>query len=280
MKFIVSHITTYRYVKAVLLGPHVIRLHPRIDGNVLLQDYRCDIEPNPCASHTCLDHEGNVVLHARFDQPTHHLKIASWFVANTVINDGCVLSEPSSLPMVYSDDEQLHLAPYRQPLALDVSAQQLLDRIVVACDRKPMPFLECLNTYLYENIQREIRHDGGPQTPSRTLARGRGACRDVSVLFMALCKAQGFATRFVSGYQAKPEVDHGRRFLHAWPEVFIPGFGWQGYDPTHGRMVTDAHVPIAASCTPAGAAPIEGSYYGEAVESQMEFAVNIDVQDS
>jgi len=244
----------------------------------LLQDYRCDIEPNPSASNTCLDHEGNLVLRARFDQPTHRLEITSRFVATTFPNDECELTESSSLPIVYSDDEHLHLAPYCESLALEAPARQLLNQLVAANDQQPVQFLEGVNTYIHENIQREIRHDGGPQIPSQTLARRRGACRDVSVLFMALCRAQGFAARFVSGYQAKPEVDHGRRFLHAWPEVFIPGVGWRGYDPTHGSIVADAHVPVAASRTPTGAAPIEGSYYGVAVESRMDFVISTDVQ--
>ena len=278
MKFIVSHTTTYRYTKAVHLGPHIIRLHPRAEGNLLLLNYRCDIMPGPCASQFCMDHEGNPILRARFDKPTRHLEIISRFVANTLRKDNYDPVEFTSLPVRYSNDEQLHLAPYCQPVALEPSVQQLLSAIVHAADHQPFRFLECLNAYIYENIQREIRHDGGPQSPSQTLARRRGACRDVSVLFMALCRALGFAVRFVSGYQAKPEVDHGPRFLHAWPEVFIPGVGWGGFDPTHGTIVGEAHVPVAASRIPDGAAPIEGSYYGEAVESQMDFFVSIDTQ--
>ncbi|MGB7934938.1 MAG: transglutaminase-like domain-containing protein [Gammaproteobacteria bacterium] len=103
---------------------------------------------------------------------------------------------------------------------------------------------------------------GPPQPPEVTLDRGRGACRDLAVLFITMCRLQGIAARFVSGYQARAETEHPRRYLHAWPEVYLPGGGWRGYDPGHGDAV-------------AGAAPIEGSFYGAGASSSLEYELNI-----
>jgi transglutaminase-like putative cysteine protease len=94
------------------------------------------------------------------------------------------------------------------------------------------------------------------------------------VLFIAACRAGGLAARFVSGYQDRSAMDTPERYLHAWPEAYIPGHGWQGFDPTRGMAVGGGHVPVAAAPDPAGAMPVEGSYFGEA-RSNLSFEVRI-----
>lgn len=277
MLFRISHTTRYTYAQPVNLGPHIIRLHPRTDANLLLQAYQCDIEPEPRVRSYCLDNAGNVILRAEFDNPTQQLLIVSNFEATTVENAHDLPALPAELPVRYSEEEVAYLAVYRQGALTDPSAQSLLEELRNASQCQPLMFLDALNTHIYKNVQREIRDLGTPQTPQQTMMRQRGACRDLAVLFMALCRTQGFAARFVSGYQAKPEIGHGQRYMHAWPEVFVPGVGWRGYDPTHATRVNDAHVALAASHAPVGAAPVEGSYYGEAVESALTFNVGIDV---
>ena len=105
-----------------------------------------------------------------------------------------------------------------------------------------------------------------------------GACRDLTVLFMECCRSLGLAARFVSGYQ---EGDKGtdRRYMHAWAEVYLPGGGWRGFDPTHGIAVTDRHVAVASGPTPATAAPISGTFRGTGAIARMEAALRIEVTD-
>ena len=105
-----------------------------------------------------------------------------------------------------------------------------------------------------------------------------GACRDVTVLFLESARALGLPGRFVSGYQARPAVEDGRRHLHAWAEVFLPGSGWRGWDVTHGTRVTDGHVALSAAPTQAGTMPIEGgfSFVGRGVASTLGYSVVID----
>src|ERR1019366_3681614 len=107
-----------------------------------------------------------------------------------------------------------------------------------------LPFLDRLSQTLFTRLERGIRVEGAAQAPAHTLAIGRGACRDVTVLFMAACRSLGIAARFVSGYHAKADTPDGQRHMHAWPEVFLPGLGWRGFDPTHGIAVTDGHVAL------------------------------------
>jgi len=269
MKFRIQHTTRYDYARAVNLAPHILRLHPRTDAHLLLQEYHCKIEPEPQVSNYCLDYADNVILRVEFTTPTRELIITSSFVATTIANDSELPAMPAELPVNYSEEEVAHLAAYRQVPVLDESAQSLMSTLVRESQGDPLQFLQALNAYIYTNIQREIRDLGLPQTPQQTLTRHCGACRDLAVLFMTLCRAQGFAARFVSGYQAKAEVEHGQRYMHAWPEVYVPGVGWRGYDPTHATRVQDAHVAVTTSHTSTGAAPVEGSYYNKQLSQNL-----------
>jgi transglutaminase-like putative cysteine protease len=141
--------------------------------------------------------------------------------------------------------------------------------------RNTLAFLDGLNDMLHRDFEREIRQTGLPQPPEVTLERGRGACRDLAVLFITLCRLEGIAARFVSGYQARAETGYPRRYLHAWPEVYLPGGGWRGYDPSHGSAVANTHVAVAAACNAADAAPIEGSFYGAGARSSLEYELDI-----
>jgi transglutaminase-like putative cysteine protease len=110
-------------------------------------------------------------------------------------------------------------------------------------------------------LERRIR----VERAAHTLAIGRGACRDLTVLFMATCRCLGMAARFVSGYQAQADTPDGQRHLHAWPEVFLPGLGWRGFDPTHGIVVTDGHVALCAAPDQADTMPVEGGFSSSGV---------------
>ena len=90
-----------------------------------------------------------------------------------------------------------------------------------------------------------------------------------------MCRSRGIAARFISGYQARAEHPGRRRYLHAWPEAYIPGGGWRGYDPTHGSRVADAHVALAAACGASGAMPVEGCFYGDGTTSTLDFELSI-----
>jgi len=176
--------------------------------------------------------------------------------------------------MDYAPPEAAALAPYRTQGAPDVAVSSLVAQVEAASDGSPTDFLVMLNQWIYTQIEREIRDHGAAQTPAQTLRLRRGACRDQTMLFVAAAGAAGLAARFVSGYQDKSALETPRRYLHAWPEVYLPGGGWRGFDPTRGIVVADGHVPVAASVSPEGAAPVAGSYFGSA-RSEMDFHLTI-----
>lgn len=122
-----------------------------------------------------------------------------------------------------------------------------------------------------------IRKDGAPYPPHQTLAERRGACRDLTLLFMEACRAVGLPARFVSGY-GQGWAPRAERYMHAWPEVFVPGGGWRGYDPTVGMAVLERHIAVAAAANYEDAAAISGGYYGKGRTIGMDAQISIQMR--
>jgi transglutaminase-like putative cysteine protease len=119
------------------------------------------------------------------------------------------------------------------------------------------------------------RPDGDPQTPAETLAGRTGACRDTAMLYVEACRSLGMAARFVSGYSMHHPPEVSEHELHAWAEVYLPGGGWRGYDPSLGLAVADGHVVLAAAPDHRLAAPVSGRYRGTGVASTMRYTVEL-----
>lgn len=279
MRFEIRHETVYRYSAPVRLGPQLLRLRPRCDGAQRTIDYECRIEPEPGQRSVQLDAYGNLIEQAWFLGETTELRIVSRSVVDTVrSNPFDYLLDPSasSLPLSYPSALRAPLAGYRDGGELAPEVIRLANSLAAGLRQEPIGFLMQLSRWLSENIEHEIREQGHAHAPEVTLARGRGACRDVAVLFIALCRHQGVAARYVTGYQARSAVPREQRCMHAWPEVYLPGGGWRGFDPTHGVAVADAHVAVAAAPAPQDAAPLSGSFGGETVSSSLSYEVRIE----
>jgi transglutaminase-like putative cysteine protease len=277
MRISITHSTTYTYAKLVLLAPHVIRLRPRCDGALWLVHFDIRIEPQPSALSQCFDLEGNTVTHAWFNGKTDRLQVTSRSEVETLrTNPSDYLLDPQAwrLPPRYTDVLEKLLAPYILRAESDDRVDKFAQEIADEAGGNTLYFLDGLSRRLYETYSRIIRETGRPQEPAFTLQQRQGSCRDLAVLFIDACRAVGIAARFVSGYR-RYGSDPAKRYMHAWPEVFLPGGGWRGYDPTQSPLVADLHVAVAASHEPSGAAPIQGAYFGESVPSTMEAWVQI-----
>jgi transglutaminase-like putative cysteine protease len=235
------------------------------------------IEPQPSALSHCFDLEGNTVTHAWFDGKTDRLHVRSRADVETLrTNASDYLLDPQAcrLPLRYPGGLERLLAPYILRPESDDHVDQFAHEIAYEAGGNTLYFLDGLSRRLYETCSRIIRETGRPQEAAFTLQQRQGSCRDLAVLFIDACRAAGIAARFVSGYRRYGR-DPEKRYMHAWPEVFLPGGGWRSYDPTQSTLVTDLHVAVAASHEPAGAAPIQGAYFGESVPSTMQASVQI-----
>jgi transglutaminase-like putative cysteine protease len=274
MRFEIDHLTRYEYSRAVFLEPHTFRLRPRSDGFQRLLSYRLDVQPKPTLLSETLDAEGNPVAHAWFSGTTESLELRVSFEAETFKEnpfDYLLLGrgvEP--LPLRYRPEELPILAACldSQP-SHDGPVSRFAGAVADGVNAQLLPFLSELCRQLHQQIAVFIRDEGEPLPAERTLRERRGACRDVTVLFMACCRSLGIATRFVSGYQ-HGDNEAERRYMHAWAEAYIPGGGWRGYDPTHGLAVADGHIAVAASARPELTAPTSGSFRGTDISSKMQ----------
>jgi transglutaminase-like putative cysteine protease len=288
VRYRISHLTTYNYSQPVALLPHIVRLRPRASGDQALEFFQLQVEPTPLGMTQLLDAEGNSVLRLWWgDQPTTTLQLQSDFqVITYCTNPFHYLLEPwaARLPIDYPSSLLGHLQPYLaghsvMGIAVDPIAVQLGQELAQAVDHNPVMFLSELTQRIYRHCQTTVRDQGLPLPPSVTWNQQLGSCRDLAVLFMAACRSVGLACRFVSGYQeGDPDSTDGanytERHLHAWVEVYLPGGGWRGYDPTQGLAVSDRHIPLVASAWSEQAAPVTG-FRGGGARSVIKYLITL-----
>jgi len=272
----ISHRTVYRFDGAVFLEPHVVRLRPREDATSRLVALTLEIDPPPAMRAEYLDPEGNVVTQAWFEGTTERLAVESHSTVETLVTDPFrfLLEDPErTLPDVYPKNLRERLSAYcAAPDSVAPAVREFALAVADSVGRRQDRFPWALTDRIHRDYRLEVREHGPPNTPDDTLRDGRGACRDLAVLFMECSRAMGLAARFVSGYAyVGGETDHE---LHGWAEIYIPGGGWRGYDPTMGLAVADRHVAVAAAANPLDAAPVSGSFRGS-VAAALETVVDV-----
>ena len=210
-----------------------------------------------------MDLDGNNLIKLWFTNPTEQLNIQVLAQVETTCNNPfnyLLESWAINLPFDYPSSLFQQLEPYLRSYSVipDNTALELAQDILVTTQGKTLDFLFTLNQRIYQECEYIIRETGAPFYAGITWRRRQGSCRDFTVLFMEVCRAIGIAARFVSGYQ-EGDRDQQNRDLHAWVEVYLPGAGWRGYDPTLGLVVSDLHIALAASAIPTYTAAIQGS---------------------
>ena len=276
MRIAVTHSTVYRYTSPVTQDPHTFRLRPRNDAGQRLISFALEISPAPAGESECLDQDGNVVREAWFREEMDELAVRSSFEIETLRENpfDFILRAPSALPLVLEEPVRAALAPY---LAGGDAAGGFARAIARQAGPAPMEFLTGLNRALFEGFAHEIREDGPAHPAEVTLRERKGTCRDLAVLFCDAARAMGIPARFVSGYEREASLQE-RADLHAWAEVYLPGGGWRGYDPTQGLAVSTSHVAVAAAADPRMAAPVTGTYRG-AARSALSFSIAMQVRE-
>jgi len=285
VRYSVVHTTTYRYDRPVTLAPHLLRLHPRSDVTQRLDTFSLDLDPAPEQVIENIELDGNVALRVFFpDQPIETLRIQTSFTIDTLrVNPFEFLLEPwaTQLPFNYPATLLSRLHPYLGGWGgnfpnLDPIAVQLAQELWHETAGNPTSFLWELNQRIFTSCKHIVRETGEPYPPGVTWQTKTASCRDMAVLFIEVCRAMGLAARFVSGYE-EGDPDWEKRYLHAWAEVYLPGGGWRGYDPTQGLAVGDRYIALAAAPNSRLATPISGSLKtGIGANSQMEHDLKLE----
>jgi len=266
-----NHVTQYRYDRRVGLGPQVVRLRPAPHCRTPVLSYSLRIEPELHFINWQQDPFANYLARVVFPEKATELRVTVDLVAQmAVYNPFDFFLEPvaEQFPFPYEAGLGQDLLPY---LARDDLTPRLRDFIagVDTREQRTIDFLVELNQRLQREIRYLIRLEPGVQTPEQTLQLAAGSCRDTGWLLVQVLRHLGLAARFVSGYliQLKPDVkaldgpsgaEHDFTDLHAWCEVYLPGAGWIGLDPTSGLLAGEGHLPVACTPEPTTAAPISG----------------------
>ncbi len=282
-----THRTSYRYDRPVTLSPQTIRLRPAPHCRTAILGYSLRIAPETHFLNWLQDPHGNYLARAVFPELTRSLEVTVDLVAEiAVINpfDFFVEPEAEQWPFAYEPALARDLAPFMTTDAPGPRLQALVASIPRR-ETRTLDFLVALNQRLAGDIGYIIRMEPGVQPPDVTLAKRTGSCRDTGWLLVELLRHLGFAARFVSGYliQLAPDVKSldgpsGTAIdftdLHAWAEVYIPGAGWIGLDPTSGLLAGEGHIPLVCTPQPESAAPISGAVD----ECDVEFSHHMAVQ--
>lgn len=284
MRYRIRHITRYDYQQPVTLRPHTLRLRPRSDGAQQLQNFTLAVTPAPAQQATVTDTDGNTTVGLWFaPAPVDQLEIVTTAEVETSrANPFDYLAEPwaATLPIDYPTTLRTVLAPYLGFADAPVLAPAVVDLAQTLTDQAEGNvgfFLTALAGHIYKTCAYTNRPTGNPWPGGVTLAKQTGSCRDFAVVFMEACRAVGLAARFVSGYE-EGDPNILERDLHAWAEVYVPGGGWRGFDPTHGLAVSDRHIALVASPYPAQTLPISGTTEeGSRVGSTLEAEVRVEV---
>jgi uncharacterized protein (DUF2126 family) len=265
------HRTTYRYDRLVALGPQLLRLRPAPHCRTPILSYSLTVLPKNHFINWQQDPQSNYLARLVFPEKTTEFVVQVDLSADlAVTNPFDFFLEPSAevFPFTYDATLAAEIAPYREI----EPAGPLLARWLAQIDPTPRSttdFLVDLNARLQRDIGYVIRMEPGIQPCEETLALAKGSCRDTGWLLVQILRHLGFAARFVSGYliQLKPDVkpltgppgpDGDFTDLHAWAEVYLPGAGWIGLDPTSGLLAGEGHIPLAATPSPPSAAPVTG----------------------
>jgi transglutaminase-like putative cysteine protease len=281
MRITVTHSTVYRYDFPVYLEPHIFRLRPRTNGAQRLLAFDLQIAPTPAGTTECLDQDGTLALNAWFDVPTNELRVLSRFTVELLREnpfDYVLSSESLNLPLWYLEPLCAALTPYRNDAHVAESVKQYAKSTAASAHWNTLWFLTALNQQIFQTCRQVIRRYGPPWPSDRTLSSLEGSCRDLAVLFCDVCRVMGIAARFVSGYECTSATSQ-ESYMHAWAEVYLPGIGWRGYDPSRGIAVADGHVAIAAGFDHDLASPVAGWYSGGS-GSQMEASLSLQVDDA
>ena len=278
MLFEIEHLTRYEYTRPVSLDTHVMRFRPLQRSGQRIVAHSLHIVPEPGAVETFEDTWGNDAVRVHFAHDTTLLEIQAHIAVETSRAAAHVLHDFTLPPPTVAGGTVA--ADFVAPLDSAATLEDFLRPLLDSAGRSGLQLLDALNRAVHAFYHHDVRLEGAAQRPAQTLAARSGVCRDLAVLFMAACRHIGLPARFVSGYQ-RGDGRRKTRYLHAWPEVYLPADGWQGFDPTHGERVADTHVAIAAGPTPESVAPVVGSFRfsGEAPRSTLHSEVRIDVSD-
>jgi transglutaminase-like putative cysteine protease len=285
MRARVTHSLRYRYSAPVLLGAHRFCLKPRGHGFQHLLGFELSITPEPSSLYPLLAASGDEILRARFSGGTDvFLLQASSEVETQAAPSLALCLEEQEPQLPYPAGHLNHdlggsLLGWLPNGQHDPAAVDLAQEALMGSDHRALPFLSQLVAMIQDRVKYTQRHVGPAWPAGRTLKERVGSCRDLAMLMIEACRCVGLPARFVSGYHLVEPAPE-RYDLHAWAEVYLPGAGWRGFDPSGRGEIDDRYIVLATSSRPQLTAAVNGTFSGPpGVESEMNWSISAEVVD-
>lgn len=257
----ISHLTQYNFPVRVKLNPHQLLLRPREGHDVRIESSRLEISP-AYNIHWQRDVFDNSLAIVNFSLMTDKLIITSDVVIQHYEQkpyDFLLEIYATNFPFTYTKEDQIDLAVFQRPQFSIIPLQSWLQELNLF-GMATIAALVKLNQTIQQTFQYQMREEAGVQPPAVTLSKRSGSCRDYATLFVETCRCVGLASRFVSGYLHAPATEAGYASTHAWAEVYLPGTGWKGFDPTSGVITGSQHIAVAVARNPEAIPPVSGSF--------------------
>ncbi|MFS4466820.1 transglutaminase family protein [Maribacter sp. 2210JD10-5] len=270
MKFKIIHETEYTFSEPVFLEPHYLLFKPKNTPHLDVESHALSLFPEPSGSSGQLDAENNFVHFCWFNGMHEKINIVSEAVViSNEYNPFHFLIHPpdfNTVPFSYSEDLNALLQNYLNTEKVGHALLNYGKSILTSKNRQTLPFLTELTMAIHADFTVASREEGVPFEPDKTFHLKKGSCRDLVWMQIQLLRQLGIAARFVSGYYYV-DVENPRYELHAWTEVFLPGAGWIGFDPSNGIMTGHAHIAVASSSHYVNTMPVSGTVRGNAASS-------------
>ncbi len=268
MNLKIIHETEYAFTSEVFLEPHYVRLKPKSTPHNRLDHFSLTILPHPTGLSNQLDEEGNLIHFCWFDGMTTTLKIRSESVVVTENYNpfNFILYPPNffTVPFIYTELQQTILKSDLNFVHVSDSLIEYGKQIAEKSNHDTILFVTNLTRQIHTDFLIEFREVGIPHQPNEAFDLKRGSCRDLTWMQINLLRYMGVAARFVSGYYYFAREEEDTAFeLHAWLEVFLPGAGWVGFDPSHGMIAGNSHIPIVSSSHFENTMPVTGTIRGK-----------------
>lgn len=262
----IVHETLYRYHQPVKLGQHRLVLRPREGHDLNVRSLNLSITPAFELSWS-RDVFGNSIALVDFNEPSAELRIVSDV---QVVRSDHLLTKSwkppreATRPPVYDPFDRLVASAYQQTIYPDDAdaVQTWLKELPFEIPKGVRAAIEALNRHIHKTFPSKRREESGVLTPAQTIERGSGSCRDLATLLLEASRSLGLAARFASGYLDCTASELGVASTHAWTEVYLPGEGWRGFDPSLGEETDEKHVVTGVSNHPRGVMPVSGYYLG------------------
>jgi transglutaminase-like putative cysteine protease len=277
----IQHVTEYLFPTLVTLNPHQLLLRPREGHDVRIESSKLTITPSYKIKWQ-RDVFDNSLAVVSFSEPTSRLSIASDVVIQHYDQapfDFLIEDYAVNYPFSYALNEQADLAGFQQ-MVFNQDRAMINDWLLQlqVYGMQTFSMLMKINLAINNQFRYQMREEAGVQSPAQTLSQRSGSCRDYATLFIEACRCLGLASRFVSGYLHAPATEFGNASTHAWVEVYLPGTGWKGFDPTAGEVTGNHHIAVAVASNPEAVPPVSGSFIalGYAMPSmQVNVQVNL-----